>query len=89
MERTLWININPNSFFSTPKICHIKFDPVFDPNSDIMLCIEGIKYCRISCDPVHLPNLPTARLIVAYTSIGGMQRGNTAKGGVLRMSYGE
>ena len=38
---------NPNSFFPTPKICHIKFDPVFDPSKGIMLGIEGIKYCRI------------------------------------------
>ena len=38
---------NPNSFFPTPKICHIKFDPVFDPSKDIILGIEGKKYCRI------------------------------------------
>ena len=37
---------NPQySFFPTPKICHIKFDPVFDPSKDIMLGIKGIKYC--------------------------------------------
>ena len=52
-----------------------------------MLGIEGIKYCKIipgSWDPVHLPNpTSTRRLMVAYTSIEGMQQGNAAKGGVL------
>ena len=39
------------------KICHNKFDPLFDPSKNIMLGIEGIKFCRIitsSLHPVHL-----------------------------------
>ena len=47
LERTLLINLTSNSFFCTSKICHIKFDPAFNPSKDIMLGIEGIKYCRI------------------------------------------
>ena len=46
-RKNLVDKFNPNSFFPTPKICHIKFDSVFDPSKDIMLGIEGIKYCRI------------------------------------------
>ena len=83
-SHSLRINLTPSSFFPTPKICHIKFDPVFDPSKAIMLGIEGIKYCRNipgSWDPVHLPNpTTTMRLMVAYTSVGGMQAGDCSQG---------
>ena len=46
-KRTLWINLIHNIFFPTPKIWPIKFDLVFDSRKDIMLGIEGIKYCKI------------------------------------------
>ena len=36
--------LSPKSFFPIPKICHIiKFDPLFDPNKDMMLGIERTK----------------------------------------------
>ena len=61
-----WKNLvnkfNPTSYFPTPKICHLKFDPVSDPNRDITLRIEEIKFCMIipgNWDPLHLPN-PTS-----------------------------
>ena len=41
-RKNLVDKLTPNSFFPTPKVCHNKFDPVFDPNKDIMLGIEGI-----------------------------------------------
>ena len=41
--KTLWINLFSKSFFSIPKICY-KFDPVLDPNNDIMLGIKQIKF---------------------------------------------
>ena len=31
---------NPNSFFPMPKICHTKFDPVFDSSKDTMLALK-------------------------------------------------
>ena len=49
-------NLIPKSYFPTPKICHIKFDSVFDPSKDITLtlAIKGIRIILGSCDPVHL-----------------------------------
>ena len=38
----LVVNSISKCFFPTHKMCHIKFDPVFDPNKDMMLGIERI-----------------------------------------------
>ena len=49
-------------------------------NNDIMLGIEGIRITPVNWDTVHLPNLTsTKRLMVAHSSIGGMQLGNAAR----------
>ena len=34
--KNLVYKVNLKSFFPTQKICHNKFDPVFDPSKDIM-----------------------------------------------------
>ena len=60
----MWIILTPKSFFPTLKICHNNFDLVFDPNKDMMLDIEGIKFSRIisdSSDPVPLLNPTSTR----------------------------
>ena len=71
LERALWITLIPQSYFPTPKICHIKFDSVFDPSKDITMGIKGIRIIPGSCDPVRLTNPTSTRtLMVAYSSVG-------------------
>ena len=77
---------NPQGFFPTPKVCHNKFYPVFDPSKDIMLGIEGIRIIPGSEILYTLPNPTSTRIfIVAYSSIIGMQVGNAAKEVICHM----
>ena len=47
-RHAFWKNlVDKFKLFPIPKFCHNTFDPLFDPSKDIMLDIEGIKFCRI------------------------------------------
>ena len=66
-----------NSFFPTLTIFIIEFDAVSDPNKDMMLGIERIKFVELfwqmkSCT-VTVPKPTTSwRLMVVSNSISGM-----------------
>ena len=72
------------SFFPTPKICHNKFDPVFD----ITLGTEGIKFVGLSLAVEILytfqpPPKPGGWWWLIVLSVGCSWLGNAARGSVM------